>query len=124
MEQRKTVPSLSVAMKNLIFGEGVERMVRKFRYLDDNGNFMGPRFVAKESRFVEENESTYKSRMDYHQEFMRTQVLARVMAAKFNEALNNLTSHFDLSYREWLKKLPRIRFWNLWFSNLSETAQA
>lgn len=110
MVRTKAVPSFSVAMKNYIFGEGVERIVRRFRYLDDSNNFVGPAWVAKESRFVDENESTYESRMEYHREFMRTQVLARAMATKFNEALDNLTLHFDPALHERLKNLPRIRF--------------
>lgn len=39
------VPSYSVAMKEPIFGEGAERIVRKFRDTDQNGHFVGPKMV-------------------------------------------------------------------------------
>jgi len=105
----KAVPSFSVAMKESVFGEGVERIVHKFRFLGENGQFIGPKYVAKQSRFVEEK-GTYQTRMNYHRNFMRTQVNAVEFAAKFNETLDSLTDHFDPYYHSWLKKLPRIRF--------------
>jgi hypothetical protein len=40
------VPSFSVAMKELIFGEGAERIVRKFRDTDQNGHFIVPKIVG------------------------------------------------------------------------------
>ena len=116
MIQSQNVPSFSVAMKNFVFGEGAERLVRRFRYLDDQNNFVGPKWVAKESRFVEEEEedeksSTLKSSpIDYHRDFMRSQMLAHDLAAKFNEALDGLLQRFPVGQHEWLKKLPRIRF--------------
>ena len=39
------VPSFSVAMKEPIFGEGAERIVRKFRDTDQNGHLVGPKMV-------------------------------------------------------------------------------
>ena len=47
------LPSFSVAMRKTVFSEGAERMVHKFRFLDDRSNsFIGPKMVAKESRFL------------------------------------------------------------------------
>ena len=48
----KDLPSFSIAMKENIFGEGAERIVRKVRFLNEKGNFIGPPMVAKESRFI------------------------------------------------------------------------
>lgn len=111
MVESKNVPSFSVAMKKLVFGEAAERLVRQFRYLDDKNNFVGPKWVAKESRFVdEEKDSEYKSEIDYHRDFMRSQMLAHDLAAAFNKALDDLPQNFDSSQHDWLKKLPRIRF--------------
>ena len=50
----KELPSFSIAVKEQYFGEGAERLVRKVRHLDANGNFQGPVMVAKESRFIGE----------------------------------------------------------------------
>lgn len=103
------LPSFSVALKTPIFEEGAERIVHKFRFLNENGQFTGPKMVAKESRFVEE-EGSYQQRMDYHQEFMRTQALASEFAKKFNATLDSLATHFDQEYHAWLNKMPRITF--------------
>jgi len=48
----KTLPSFSIAVKRESFGEGAERIVRKVRFLDERGRYLGPVMVAKESRFV------------------------------------------------------------------------
>jgi hypothetical protein len=50
----KVLPSFFMAFKEKIFSEGAERMVRKVRFVDSNGNFIGPPYVAKESRFIGE----------------------------------------------------------------------
>ena len=96
----RKVPSFSVAMKKKIFGEGAERVVSKFRFLDDDENFVGAPWVAKQSRFVEE-EGSYEARMNYHRQFMRTQTLAQSFASQFNQALSHIQSS---------SPLPRIRF--------------
>ena len=49
---RKDLPSFDIAIKQNIFGEGAERVVRKVRFLDTDGYFSGPAMVAKDSRFV------------------------------------------------------------------------
>jgi hypothetical protein len=100
----RKVPSFSVAMKNAVFGQGEERIVHQFRFLDDNGNFAGPKWVAKESRFVLEGDdpSQQQSRLTYHKDFMRTQVLAQRFATDFNQVLDS----FHSESRNW----PRFRF--------------
>ena len=50
---RRELPSLSMAIKNQVFGEGAERIVRKARFTNASGQFIGPKYVAKDSRFVE-----------------------------------------------------------------------
>jgi hypothetical protein len=52
----KRLPSFYIAIKEKIFGEGAERMVRRVRFVDAEGDFIGPRYVAKESRFIGERE--------------------------------------------------------------------
>ena len=60
----------------IVFSEGAERMVHKFRFLDDNSHsFIGPKMMAKESRFVEATTSC-QHRKNYHRECMRTQAIA------------------------------------------------
>lgn len=105
----KAVPSFSVGMKTPFFSEGMERLVRRFRFLDDSDNFIGPRMVAKETRFAEE-EGSYDTKMGYHRDFMRTQALASRFASKYNDAMDSLVTFFDASRHAWLEKLPRVRF--------------
>jgi len=108
----KEVPSFDVAVKQPIFGEGAERIVRKFRYLE-NGKFIGPVMVAKESRF-RSNDGTNKQQLDYHREFMHTQAISAEYAKKFNEVLDEIPSHFPSEYahhvRQKTSKFPRIEF--------------
>jgi len=73
---KSDLPSYEVAFRKTYFGEGAERIVRKFRFLDDRGNFCGPRMVAKESRFVKERKETQGEEMAYHKEFLRTQAIS------------------------------------------------
>ncbi|CAB9506084.1 Myosin heavy chain kinase [Seminavis robusta] len=105
----RRLPSFSFAVKKSACGEGAERLVRNCRWLDAQQGFIGPRMVAKESRFVEKKGS-YTSKMDYHRQFMRTQVLAQRFAEKFNENLDEVYSHFDEVHHDTLKCLPRIQF--------------
>ena len=100
----RKVPSFSVAMKDAVIGQGEERIVHQFRFLDDSGNFAGPKWVAKESRFVVDgdDELQHQSRLTYHKDFMRTQVLAQRFATEFNHALDS----FRPESRNW----PRFRF--------------
>eukprot|EP00550_Attheya_septentrionalis_P009307 CAMPEP_0198294472 /NCGR_PEP_ID=MMETSP1449-20131203/22509_1 /TAXON_ID=420275 /ORGANISM="Attheya septentrionalis, Strain CCMP2084" /LENGTH=784 /DNA_ID=CAMNT_0043994431 /DNA_START=44 /DNA_END=2398 /DNA_ORIENTATION=- len=103
----KDICSFSVAMKEPIFDEGAERIVHKFRYMDEHDQFIGPKMVAKQSRFVE-NDGSYEDRMSYHREFLRTQSLASRFADLFNEEIDALVDHFKDT--EWIRKLPRIKF--------------
>lgn len=97
----KTDGSVGVAMCNAIFGEGAERMVHRFREMDVNCTFIGPRLVAKESRFVE----GFSQGVDFHKLFCKTQATARQYAVAFNKKLDNLS--FDHNN---LALLPRIEF--------------
>ena len=105
------VPSFSVAMKEPIFGEGAERVVRKFRFLNSDFNFIGPKMVAKESRFIDPSGGSYRETRAFHADFMRTQALASEFATKFNQALDSLWEHFVQPHaQEMFRKLPRIEF--------------
>mmetsp|Transcript_13076 Transcript_13076/g.15939 ORF Transcript_13076/g.15939 Transcript_13076/m.15939 type:complete len:195 (+) Transcript_13076:596-1180(+) len=111
---RKKIPSYYVAMKEQIFGEGAERIVRKCRFLDKYGNFTGPVMVAKESRFVDEseNDDSYDKRMEYHKEFMRTQGMAASMAKEFNAALESISKHFQEPQivENYIQNIPNLKF--------------
>jgi len=110
---QKSMPSWDVGVKEPIFGEGAERIVRKFRYLDKLDSFVGPVMVAKESRFIAKD-TDYDQRMDYHKEFMRTQAIAAEMANLFNNDIDNLSTHFPSSHHDYIlqatKTMPRINF--------------
>jgi hypothetical protein len=101
----REVHSFSVAIRRTIFGEGAERMVHKFRFLNQQKEFTGPLMVAKESRFVYE-EANYEQRLEYHRNFMRTQAIASKMADKFNAAVAGLKQHLTSS--RFVDSCPRI----------------
>mmetsp|Transcript_806 Transcript_806/g.1651 ORF Transcript_806/g.1651 Transcript_806/m.1651 type:complete len:716 (-) Transcript_806:901-3048(-) len=107
---RKELPSWSISVKDQIFGEGAERIVHKVRFLDSNGEFIGPTMVAKESRFVESLENSYLEQFNYHRAFMRTQDIASNFAKKFNQAMLQIQCHFGEKFQTQLSKLPRIQF--------------
>jgi len=111
--------SFSIAMKEQIFGEGAERVVRKCRFLDKYNDFIGPVMVAKESRFVDDsssdyNKTSYEKRMEYHKECMRTQSMAEEMAKHFNDALESAAQHFKPKSRKMVEKqirlIPKMKF--------------
>ena len=77
--------AVNIAMRKKIFGEGAERMVRKFREVDASGVFVGKQMVAKESRFVEDLASA--DRRAFHRVFCETQQQAQVLALEFNKRL-------------------------------------
>jgi Mg-chelatase subunit ChlD/Pyruvate/2-oxoacid:ferredoxin oxidoreductase delta subunit len=105
---KKHIPSYSLAIKNQIFGEGAERVVRKLRYLDRSGSFLGSQMVAKDSRYVL---ARHKGKTRFHATFMRTQSIASGLAIQFNEALSVLTStHFGGAFERKDINLPQIRF--------------
>ena len=66
-----TPGAVGVAMRRTVFGEGAERMVRKFREIGRDGVFVGPKMVAKESRFVEDLRS--RDLIKFHEVFSKTQ---------------------------------------------------
>jgi hypothetical protein len=109
---KEDIPSFDIALKEPIFGEGAERIVRKLRYIRDK-RFIGPVMVAKESRFLSKD-GTSKQHMDYHREFMRTQAIAAEYAKRFNEALDDIPNHFSPAHHELVRrktsKFPRIEF--------------
>ena len=77
--------AVGVAMRNEIFGEGAERVVSKFREYDAHGAFVGPWMVAKQSRFIEEDQTEDQKR--FHRSFCSTQQTAARIARVFNERL-------------------------------------
>jgi hypothetical protein len=111
------IPSFRVAVKSKIFGEGAERMVRKFRFVQDQEieddeypEFIGPVMVAKESRFVSED-ADYGERLNFHRSFMRTQAIAAKFAKQFNNAIDALKVHFPSPQaHDWIERFPRIEF--------------
>lgn len=117
---KRAVPSFGVAYKKHCFGEGAERMAFKFRFVDKTGNFVGPKMVAKESRFVEMTEGgselgaqyLLSSRHSYHRQFMRTQAIAARFASIYNRALDEELPKVVKSDRALLllKQYPRVRF--------------
>jgi len=108
----KVLPSFNVAYKKTAFGEGAERLAFKFRFVADDGKtFIGPKMVAKESRFIETKDSTddqggylLSDRFSYHKQFMRTQAIASKFARIYNKALEDLPENL------WTKQYPRVRF--------------
>lgn len=80
--------AVALAMRKNFFGEGAERLVRKFREVNSHGDFVGPLLVAKESRFLQdlENEDLRK----FHRTFCETQTRAQQFADKFNAKLETL----------------------------------
>jgi hypothetical protein len=80
-----------VALRKQFFGEGAERLVRKFREVAPNGYFVGPLLVAKESRF--QADVAYIDRrkiIDFHRSFCDTQRRAQKLASIFNDKLTKL----------------------------------
>jgi hypothetical protein len=75
-----------IALRIPIAGEGAERIVHKCREVDEHGTFVGPKMVAKESRFVED--ATLKEQ--FHVAFAKTQAKASELANHFNAALSAL----------------------------------
>lgn len=107
----RSLPSFSVAYKKTAFGEGAERLAFKLRFVAADGKtFLGPKMVAKESRFVETQEQEGKGayllsdRFSYHKQFMRTQAIASRFAGIYNRALDELPEN------AFTKQYPRIRF--------------
>ena len=83
-----TPGAVGVAMRRTVFGEGAERMVRKFREIGRDGVFVGPKMVAKESRFVEDLRS--RDLIKFHEVFCKTQAQAQSLAEMFNDRVAGL----------------------------------
>lgn len=113
---KRHLPSFSVAWKKSAFGEGAERLAFKFGFVGEKSRFVGPKMVAKESRFVEtKDDGTVKyllsHRHSYHKTFMETQSVAAYYAGVYNETLDALLENVDSKQASRvIKKYPRIRF--------------
>ena len=93
-----------VAVSNLYFGEGAERLVREFRELDEYGMFIGPKLVAKESRFqMDVWKSGYADIKEFHKKFCDTQYRAQRLAKIFNKRLEQLPCYDP-------QTMPKISF--------------
>jgi hypothetical protein len=90
-----------VAFAKEAFGEGAERFAFRFFELSfDAQTIVGKPLVAKESRFILEDDT--RARDKYVHTFCSTQQLARRLAKEFNDKLNKL--------RRVDPKTPRISF--------------
>jgi Mg-chelatase subunit ChlD len=93
-----------VALARSFFGEGAERLVREFREIGPNGRFVGPKLVAKESRFQMDIENTDQRQiLNFQKTFCDTQGRAQGLANVFNERLEKLPGYDPLS-------TPKISF--------------
>lgn len=72
-----TPGAAGVALTECFFGEGAERLVRRFREIDAEGKPIGPALVAKDNRDLKE----------FHKAFCKTQLRAQDFARVFNEKL-------------------------------------
>jgi hypothetical protein len=98
-----TPGATGVALKRMIFGEGAERMVSKFREVAPDGRFVGPLLVAKQSRFIEDIDN--RDLKQFHKVFYQTQLRSQELAVVFNEAI------LKLPISELAKtKFPQIQF--------------
>jgi len=106
----RPLPSYSLSVKKTVFGEGAERMVRKLRFLNKNDQFVGIRYVAKDSRFVEDE--GYRTRLRFHTNFARTQSIASGLAKIFNKSISDLVklNPGNVKWANKVKTLPKIYF--------------
>ena len=80
-----------VALSKRFFGEGAERLVREFREIGADGLFVGPKLVAKESRFQVDVENIDRYKIwTFHRSFCNTQERAQGLAEVFNDRLRKL----------------------------------
>jgi len=119
----KSLPSFNFAYKKHAFGEGAERLAFKFRFVSADGkSFVGPKMVAKESRFVDDDiddgvddteQYLLSNKFSYHRQFARTQAIASRFANIYNTAIDELPGQFQNCSKRFEKRLrsyPRIRF--------------
>ena len=88
-------------------GEGQERMVHRFREVQDAGagvdfSFVGPAFVAKESRFTDSEDK----KPEFHRVFCETQAIAQEYARVFNDRLASISAVTCANHAT----LPRVHF--------------
>ena len=99
--------AIGVAFKRAWFGEGAERLVKEFREVDANNIFVGPRMVAKDTKYIrtqdEDGVDTSKDEKAFHKVFCKTQLKAQRYANKFNDKLKKLPA-VDVS------RCPQIEF--------------
>jgi len=86
--ERPLEQNRQIAVRKEYFGEGAERIVRKFREVNARNEFVGNVMVAKESRFVLPEDGT-ESR-NFHKMFCQSQTQARGLAKKFNQQLQRI----------------------------------
>ncbi|KAI9336128.1 hypothetical protein BDR26DRAFT_865178 [Obelidium mucronatum] len=91
-------PIAQFVIRKNAFGEGAERIVHQVVETDNKGRILGKMFVAKDSRFIQEGQT---SKTAFHQVFCDTQLRAADLAAKFNA---------ELAVRSQSKKLAQIKF--------------
>ena len=93
-----------VAMRRKYFGEGAERLVAKFREVGRDGLFVGPKMVAKESRFAQDMAGQRGGDLlAFHKVFCVTQARAARLAEAFNRKLSTVPGFCPRS-------TPRVRF--------------
>lgn len=93
-----------IAVHKKAFGHGAERVAFFMQEIDSVGRFVGEPFVAKESRFVEDVESS----IAFHKIFLQTQRVAANMAVKFNRRLEQLEDSGTFT------AIPRVSFIPCW----------
>jgi len=86
--------AVGVALASEFFGEGAERLVREFREIGPNGQFIGQKLVAKESRFqMDVSKMDRQQIIKFHQTFCNTQERAELLAQVFNQKLTQLPGY-------------------------------
>ena len=113
----QTGTAVGVAFRKCYFGEGAERLVRKFREVGPAGDFVGPHLVAKEGRFNMDFQHGDLN-VDFHKGFCETQIRAQKLASRFNSRLALLPGVNA--------QTPRIQFLDcsvylIWDTNLGHT---
>lgn len=97
-----------LAVRRCYFGEGAERIVRKFREVDSRGNFVGALLVAKEGRFQGDLGSGHGGDVaEFHRVFCDAQMRAAKLAAIFNEKLARVPG-VDRRREHASRALPRV----------------
>lgn len=76
-----------VAIRKGYFGDGAERLVFRLMHLDSMSQSCGPLFVAKDSKFIPEDDKE-----DFHKVFCKTQQTAQQLAIIFNERLSYVST--------------------------------